>query len=70
MGQWLKANSLNPWQIQIDSNDGYTNNRWIADKDLAYSWRAFHKLKARLEVVDAVENLKRPKIPVDWDQFR
>ena len=67
---WVKSTSLSPLSIKVQANDGPVIERHIECLELRQSWQQWHQEHAVLEVVSPEDNLKRPKVTVDWETLR
>ena len=67
---WVVTTGRSPVEIVVEANDGPTIVRRIADPVLRKQWHDHHREHAVLELVSPLENLKRQKVTVDWEQLR
>lgn len=58
---------INPRKVLIEANVGQVVKRNFADRAMAESWKKYHEQHAVLRVISSEENLKAPKVRVDWD---
>lgn len=66
---WVCSTGLELKQITVESNDGPTVLRWLADRALAESWRAYHRAHAVLVLRTPAEHAAEPKHRVDWSSY-